>query len=320
MRSVLAALLLVGCGGSTATPDGGPDGSKSDAWVSPWWRPAPGDANDWDIQLAAPIDLSANRTMYDLDLWSLVPAPTTLTYADGSSVTVPAGAQAGMIDALHARTPRAIVICHVDLGALELARPDAPEFPGYDAQMTTCPTAPVGVIGKAATSPSECYLDTRLASTQTYQQIVWKRLDLAKQIGCDGVDADRMDTSGVDTGFAIAPADEQNWYFVLASQAHARKLSVGMRDGIELSGLPDQLAPSFDWALVQRCGEFDDCDLPRPFINLGKAVLAIDYQIDGQGNGIDPAIACPRQQLAMIQDGLVKNDALTSAYRFQCTP
>src|SRR3954451_7072676 len=104
------ATALVGCGGSGPgnTTDGGTDGPP----VPAWWQPKVGEVKNWDIQIsstAGAVDVSAPRLMYDLDLWAVVPAPTTISYDDGTSVTVPPGALAGMIAQLHARTPSTIV-------------------------------------------------------------------------------------------------------------------------------------------------------------------------------------------------------------------
>ena len=113
-RPVAAALAigLAGCGGGHATP-------PIDAMGPPtWWQPKLGEAKNWDIQLSGTIDVSAPRVMYDLDLWSLVPSQMTLDYGDGDPVTVPAGALAGTIAQLHARTPATFVICHVETGLL----------------------------------------------------------------------------------------------------------------------------------------------------------------------------------------------------------
>src|SRR5262245_5849317 len=208
---VLAALApwsALACGAAAHDAPEAPDAAVDAAPAPPpapaWWQPRPGDARDWDIQLAAPFDLAAPRAAYDVDLWSVVPAPTVLDYGDGAPITVPAGAQAGAIAALHARTPRAVVICHVDTGALELDRPDAAKFPGYSAKLTACPAgAPTAgsAIGHSAGGPRECYLDVRAASRPSFAPLVWKRLDLARQIGCDAVDGDRNDMLASTPGF-----------------------------------------------------------------------------------------------------------------------
>ncbi len=287
-----------------------------------YWTPAPGAAKNWDIQLAAPIDLSTQRTMYMLDLWDLVPASTQLDYGDGDPVTVPAGSQAGAIAALHATTPGTYVICRVDTGALELGRPDARKFPGWHAGLTTCPTAaPLGAIGKAVGAADECALDLSAAGVATWKPIMMKRLDLALQIGCDGVVGDRNDIAGLDTGFTISADDQLAWYETIVNETHQRLLSSGAKDADEVPGFTDQLAVIADWFVIQRCAELETCDAARPFINFHKDVFAIDYQLDASaGTGIDPAIGCPRQQNAQISDGLIKDEKLSSAYRVQCTP
>lgn len=324
----LAALApLVACGGgSGSSVDGGADAFQAADATPPdgppgWWTPAPGDSRNWDIQLAAPFDLSAPRTMITISLWDAVPTATTLDYGDGAPVTVPVGALADAIATAHARTPRTIVICHVDTGAWEAGRPDAGKFPGASGALPDRPTTPEtgSVIGWSASRADERYLDTRAASRAQFAPLIWKRLDLAAQIGCDGVMPDRNDAAPSNPGFAIEVSDEESWYREVAMQAHARGLSVGMKNGNTIPGLVDTLASVFDWIVIERCGEYQDCDSGRPFVNAHKAALAIDYVPDADG-GVDPAIACPRQMLGQIQDGIVKDAALTSATRTQCTP
>jgi hypothetical protein len=320
-KTIAGALLLVACGSSPSTPDAG----SIDTMGPSIWTPAPGDAKNWDIQLHAPIDTSTQRTMYVLDLFAVVPAPVLLYYNDGNPLTVPAGSQAGAIAALHATTPPTMVICAIETGALELTRPDAGKFPGNEHALTTCPpAAPSGAIGKALTAPDECALDITAAGVDAWKAVMFKRFDLAKAIGCDGILGDRNDIAAYDTGFTITADDQLAWYQTVATETRVRGLSAGMKDAEEIPGFTDQLAPDFDWFVIQRCAEYQDCDAARPFINLHKDVFAIDYQIDNTDpqnpTGIDPAIACPRQQTAQISDGLVKDEKLSSAYRYQCTP
>jgi Glycoside-hydrolase family GH114 len=320
----LGGLALAACGGGgSGGPDAAPaiDAEPDATPPPPWWQPKPGEARTWDIQLAAPIDTGTLRAAYELELWDLVPAATQLDYGDGDPVDVPAGSLAGTIAALHGTTPPTIVICHVDTGAVELGRPDARKFPGYQASPPDRPTAPApgSVIGWSTDHADERFLDIREANRDQFAAIIWKRLDLAAQIGCDAVATDHNDMATSDPGFAVGVLEQGTWFREVATQAHARTLSAGMKDANELPGQVDDLAPDFDFLTVQRCGEYQDCDTARPFINLHKAVLAIDYQLDANG-GVDPLIACPRQQNAMISDGLVKDVALTSAFRVQCMP
>lgn len=265
--------------------------------------------------------------MYDLDLWALVPLSAMIDYGDGKPVMVPAGALAGTIAQLHARTPSTIVICHVETGVLDLSLPDASKFPGYNADPAMIPdqTTPASgsVIGWHVGTSAKRWLDIREASRATLVPIMFKRFELAKQIGCDGVEPDRnlAGEFSAFTGFAITTPDSYSWFAEIATQGHARKLSTGMKNGHTLSGQTDMEADKFDWLMVERCGEVPDCDLTRPFINLQKAVLAIDYDHDlTTGAPQASEVVCPQQALAMIADGIYKDAGLTSKVRTQCVP
>jgi hypothetical protein len=320
--------LFAGCGGDGAVPH--PDAPAPaidalDAYVAPWWTPTPGEARNWDVQWKAPFDVSAPRAMYDLDLWALVPAATVIDYGDADPVTVPAGVLAGTIAQLHATTPRTIVICHVDTGAIRLSDPDARKFPGYHPNPPGVPDRPStpesgSAIGWNTGDPTERFLDITAAGRAAWSAKMFKRLDLAKQIGCDGVEGDRNDQVQSDPGFNVQITDQTSWYTEIATQVHMRALSAGMKDGYTLPGQTDALADDFDWIMVQRCGEFQDCGNVRPFINVQKAAFTIDYQNDVDGMAQSPAVICPHVEIAMVQDGLIKNDPPTSAFRHQCTP
>jgi glycosyl hydrolase family 114 len=334
------ATALVGCGGSGPgnTTDGGTDGPP----VPAWWQPKVGEVKNWDIQIsstAGAVDVSAPRLMYDLDLWAVVPAPTTISYDDGTSVTVPPGALAGMIAQLHARTPSTIVICHVDTGLLDLTLPDAKKFPGYKADPKMIPDNPSApapgtvtgapedgsAIGWSLGVASQRLLDVRQASRGAWSTYMFKRFDLAKQIGCDGVEPSHNDVAVYISGFLAGAADSFSWYTEVATQGHMRKLSTGMKNGDTVPSQPDMEAANFDWMMVERCGEFDTCDATRPFINLGKPVFAIDYNVtspddNGQTMPQGSTLVCMHQGLAMIADGLYKDVALSKAVRTQCEP
>jgi len=302
-----------------------PDAPRVDARPpAPWWQPAPGETGSWDIQITEPFDLEAPRAMYVLDLWSLVPEETTLDYGDDEPVTVPAGALAGKLAELKARTPAPIVICRVSTGALRLTDPDASKFPGFEADPPDRPDAmrTGSVIGwsTAEDDPSERFLDTREASRAAWAPLMWKRLDLARQIGCDGVEGHRNEMAGSDPGFVLSYDDQVSWFAEVASQLHARELSAGMQI-VGSAQLIDALAADHDWLVTYRCAEFNQCDQSRPFLNLGKAVFAIDHDTDENGEPLEnTSILCQRQQQAMIDEGLIKDAALTSAVHESCAP
>jgi hypothetical protein len=323
--SIRAAGFVVALVGAACGDDGppiAPDASALDAFQPPWWTPHPGQTKNYDIQLAAPFDVSAPRVMYELDLWDVASA-TTIDYGDADPVTVPAGPLAGKVTELHARVPRPIVICHIDTGAIALDDPDARKFPGFEATPPDRPTVPKAgsVIGWTTFDPNKRFLDIRATKTSLWAAVMVKRFELADMLGCDAIDGDYNDQIGQDTGFDAAPPakgpsgdDVTAWFTRVATEAHMREISAGQRNANLLTpGLVDL----FDWMLIERCGEFDDCDTTRPYIDQNKTVFAVDYLPDVNG-GVDLAIACSRYPHALIEEGLHKDAALTSAYRMEC--
>ncbi len=310
----VAVVGFAGCGGDPKLPP------AVDADVGPpWWQPKAGEVKNWDIQLSAPFDVSASRVMYDLDLWALVPSMTTLDYGDGDPVTVPEGVLGGTITQLHARTPSTIVICHVETGALEMNRPDARKFPA-------------AALGSAVPDLDRArFLDISAAGRAQWASIMWKRFDLARSIGCDGIEPSHNDVGAyLDPVLPIAPEDTYSWYDEIVTQGHNRQLSTGMKDADYVDGAVDQGAPNFDWMMNERCGETNTCDVVRPFIDLQKPVFALDYDFDSGDDTTTPptppqhqlpTVPCMHQQEAMIADGLYKDVALTSSnIRTECDP
>ncbi|MFC5754396.1 endo alpha-1,4 polygalactosaminidase [Actinomadura rugatobispora] len=308
---VLLAAVLTGCG-----PGGDPP-SQRPAPTS-WWKPEPGQFSNWDWQIDEPYDLSARRDMYDLDLFDLAPAGSQLRYRDGEAIDLPPGPLAGMIDVLHARVPRPVVICYLDTGAYEHYRPDAPRFPGHRAHATEIPDRPEppkpgSVIGWNTGWEEERWLDIRKASRGAFAEIIWARLDLARRIGCDGVEPDQNNLLGNAPGFAVTLADQLSWYREVAAQAHRRGLSVGMKNGHDQRGAAAALVDVFDWALPEECAEHGECAELEVFIKRGKAVFAVDYE-----GSVDPATAC-RAHRRHGFDGLIKDEPPTARHRRQCS-
>jgi hypothetical protein len=331
-RSLLLGAVVLGlaaCGGSGngSHPIDGSIPEIDAPPPPPWWQPGLGLAKNWDIQLTAPIDVSTQRLMYDLDLWAVVPAATTIDYGGGSTVAVPAGALAGTIAKLHATTPPTIVICHFDSGQLDLSLPDAPKFPGYHADPAQIPDqqAPEAgsAIGWRVGTTMKRWLDIRNASRAAWTPIMFKRFELAKQIGCDGVDPDGNNanqTIGGD-GFGATAVDAMSWFADIATEGHGQKLSTGMKNPSD-SVIDNPASVAFDWLMVEHCGDPDilDCDSARPFINAHKPVFAIDFDHSEVGDPEAAAGECAVQSSAMIADGIYKDVLLTKNVWMECQP
>jgi hypothetical protein len=69
----------------------------------------------------------------------------------------------------------------------------------------------------------------------------------------------------------------------VAGQAHARGLSVGMKNGVEVTDA-DTVA-AFDWNLNEECFFYNECAVLDQFVQAGKAVFQTEYTEDWSGKG-----------------------------------
>lgn len=201
------------------------------------WVPPPG--TTWQVQFTGALDTSLDVKMYDVDLFD-TPIET--------------------IDTLRAQGR--IVICYLSAGTYEKWRPDASRYPA-------------SALGRnVAGWAGERWVDIRNAALR---DILRARMDLAVQKHCSGVEPDNVDGYSNRTGFPLTWNDQLSFNRWLASEAHARGLSVGLKNDVEQVG---QLAGSFDWALDEECVVYDECDQLTPFIQAGKAVFHLEYEGD----------------------------------------
>jgi hypothetical protein len=232
------------------------------------WRPAPG--TSWQWQLSGTLDTSLDVVMYDIDLFE-TPDST--------------------IDAL--RAAGRVVICYFSAGSHENWRPDKDDFPS-------------SALGKAMDGwPDERWLDIRAPELRPIMQ---RRLDLAAEKGCDGVEPDNVDGYQNDTGFPLSAADQLAYNRFLAAEAHARGLSVGLKNDL---GQIAELVADFDWALNEECFAYDECDALLPFIRAQKAVFQVEY-----GDADLASTVCPKAN-ALDFDTLIKKLDL-DAWRVPC--
>jgi hypothetical protein len=279
MSRWLPAILLFACAGGSegsnggdaaANPDGGGggDAARADGGGGPRWMPAP--RTTWQWQLTGAIDTSFDVVMYDVDLFET---------------------PQGTIDELHG--DGRVVICYFSAGSHENWRPDEAEFPA-------------GAVGNELDGwPDEHWLDVRDA---TVRRIMGDRLDLAVERGCDGVEPDNVDGYANNSGFPLAGADQLDYNAFLAAEAHARGLSVGLKNDVDQIG---DLVDDFDWALNEECHAYDECNTVAPFIDAGKAVFHVEY-----GNAGLADTVCP-DTVPLGLSTLIKNLDL-DAWRVEC--
>jgi hypothetical protein len=197
----------------------------------------------WQMQLSGDLDTSIAASVYVIDV----------------------DEHAAEIDGLHAagRT----VLCYFSAGSLEEFRDDA----------TAVEPAAIGLV--VPDYPNERWVDVRDGSVRALME---ERLDRASANGCDGVVPSLLDSYESDTGFDFGADDQLEFDRFLASAAHARGLSVGLTNALEL--VP-ALAPSFDFGLLFHC--FDPsvptqrCDAMSAFTEAGAAVFQAEpFELD----------------------------------------
>jgi hypothetical protein len=257
-RCVTLLVLLVATACSGAGSEGLGDtfaagdfaADRSGEPAGPWWRPSPG--TSWQWQLSGDLDLSYDVDMYDVDLFDTPAEIIAALQADGR-----------------------VVICYFSAGSWEDWRPDAADFPA-------------AVLGDTLEGwEDERWLDVRALAALA--PILEARLDLAVAKGCNGVEPDNVDGYQNDSGFPLAGADQITFNRWLAEAAHARDLSVGLKN--DLDQIP-ALVDWFDWALNEQCFQYDECDALLPFVQAGKAVFGVEYELDAEdfcddANGMD---------------------------------
>jgi hypothetical protein len=258
-------------GGGSGEGGGGNNGQGGGGGGPQLYQPKPGTSWQWQLS-DLPLDMSFDVAVYDVDLVETKPAE---------------------IDALHASGRK--VICYFSAGSWESFRPDANEFPA-------------AVKGNPLDPPfaDELWLDIR---STVVRDIMKKRLDLAVTKKCDAVEPDNVDGFSNDNGFGLTGANQIDFNRFIAAEAHARGLSVGLKNDIEqLADLVD----SFDWALNEECFTYTECDAYGPtFIQAGKAVFHAEY-VDASQLSKVCAVTQPLQISTII-----KNIEL-DAYRLAC--
>ena len=206
------------------------------------WSPTA--STSWQIELAHPLtNITFNASVYDIDLFEN---------------------NASTISTLHDQGRK--VICYFSAGSYEKWRPDAGTF----SNKTDLGNPLDGWAG-------EWWLQT---NSTNVRKIMLSRLDMAVAKGCDGVDPDNVDGYANDNGVGLTQADAVNYVNFIADAAHARNLSVGLKNAGEI--IP-QVLGRMQWAVNEQCIQYEECDKWHPFVEVGKPVFNIEYP-DGAPN------------------------------------
>ena len=196
----------------------------------------------WQIQYTGGMNFSLDVDMYNLDLF------------ETDAETISSLKERGVF-----------VMCYFSAGSHEDWQIDAQDFPSE-----TFGNPMQGWEG-------ETWLDIR--QIEILKPVMEARLDLAAEKNCDGVDPDNVNGYENETGFPLTYQDQLAFNIFLAEAAHARGLRIGLKN--DLGQIPD-LLPYFDWILNEECFSFSECDQLFPFIEAGKPVFVIEYDLPPQ--------------------------------------
>lgn len=233
------------------------------------WSPAPG--TSWQWQLTGTPDLSVEAEVFDLDLFEA--SDSTLAELTAQD---------------------RIIVCYFSAGSQEEWREDAAQFPSE-------------AVGEPLDGwPDERWVDIRHPAVR---EVMLGRLDLAAARGCDAVEPDNIDGYIQDSGFSLTYVDQIAYNRFLASEAHDRGLSIGLKNDVDQVA---ELVDDFDWALNEECMQYDECETLTPFIDAGKAVFHVEY-----GSSEMSTEVCPRA-LDLQFDTLIKRLDL-DAWRVACS-
>ncbi|KAK3317028.1 glycoside hydrolase family 114 protein [Apodospora peruviana] len=224
----------------------------------------------WQIDILNTLDTTKTLTptdalVWDLDLFHLARHPE-------------------IIDFLRGKIPNVNIICYFNAGLAQPSDCDwdstwqKPEFKGllgkpYDPEQFT----------------EELWVNIK---NQTGIDLIKRRVRLAADLGCDGVDPDNIDGYTNDmngengTGWKTTPQDYVNFVTQLATQAHTLKTKRGFSLLIGQKNAPEiarNLTSVLDFAVLEDCKNLRNeasrafCADFQGYITANKPVFSIEY-------------------------------------------
>lgn len=189
--------------------------------------------------------------------WQLLGEVNTSYEADVYVVDMFAQLSENSIESLHAMGRD--VICYFSAGTYEPWRPDANLLSNFE-------------LGNPHIGfPNEFWLDVR---NPEIMKLMANRMDIAVELGCDGVELDNVDAFVNDTSFDITQEDALIYTRILANEAHKRGLAVALKNNVELV---NDVVDYFDLLVNEECFQYNECEGYFPIIQAGKPVFNAEY-------------------------------------------
>ncbi len=284
MKYLLVTLCAVILSGCNSSDDGEPsNNSNSRVILEPnvapisagsWYRPPV--SVTWQWQLEGNLNTSYSVALYDVDLF------------DTRNTTIQNLQQSGIK-----------VVCYFSAGSYENYRDDKDLF---------LPNTLGNTLDGWA---DERWLDIR---SDNVHSIMKKRLDIAKNKGCDGVEPDNMDGYTNKSGFNLTSQDQLAYNRFIANEAHKRGLAVGLKNDLDQIS---ELVEYFDFAVNEQCFEYSECDALLPFINHGKPVLTAEYLDKYVNSSSERGAICQESRDNQFSTLILPLD-LNDSFRFSC--
>lgn len=204
----------------------------------------------WQWQLQGKIDTSVPACVFDVDGFETPPATVAALHRSGR-----------------------VAICYLDVGSWESYRPDAKRFPR-------------AVLGRRYEGfPDERWLD--IAHFHRFAPILERRFRLCAHKGFDAVEPDNVAGFENRTGFPLTAAEQLRFNRWVAARVHALGMAVALKND---PGQVRGLLARFDFAIVEQCFQYEECNSYEPFVQAGKAVFEAEYELE-PGNYCERAAA-----------------------------
>ena len=142
-------------------------------------------------------------------------------------------------------------------------------------------------------------------------EIMFARLDLAVEKGCDGVEPDNVTGYDDDSGFDLTATDQLAFNRHLFNAARERGLAVALKNDLEQIG---DLIEYVDLMVNEQCHEFDECDTLVRFVEAGKPVLNAEYLLAYRDA---PDTVCVPARENNLRT-LILDEELDDSFRFSC--
>lgn len=194
----------------------------------------------WQWQLQGKIDTSVPACVFDVDGFETPQATVAALQRSGR-----------------------VAVCYLDVGSWESYRPDAKRFPR-------------SVIGRRYEGfPDERWLD--IAHFHRFAPILARRFRLCAHKGFDAVEPDNVAGFENRTGFPLTAAEQLRFNRWVAARVHALGMGVALKnDPLQVRTLLGR----FDFAIVEQCFQYQECDSYEPFVRAGKGVFEAEYELE----------------------------------------